>query len=94
MARVPDARIAIRVQPRARRDELAGERDGRLLVRVTAPPLDGRANDAVCRLIADRAALPRSRVTVVQGARGRDKLILVEGVGEDELRARLSPGGA
>ena len=88
------AQIAIRVQPRASADAIAGERDGRLLVRVTAPPLDGRANDAVCRLIAKQAGVARSKVTVAKGERGRDKLIRVEGLDDDELRARLSPCGA
>jgi uncharacterized protein YggU (UPF0235/DUF167 family) len=54
--------IPIRVQPRAGRDELAGVRDGRLLVRVTAPPLEGRANAAACALIA-KAAGVRSRAS-------------------------------
>ena len=88
------AEIAIRVQPRASADAITGERDGRLLVRVTAPPLDGRANDAVCKLVARRAGVARSKVSVVRGERGRDKVIRVEGLGADELRARLSPSGA
>ena len=62
--------IRVRVVPRAKRDELAGERAGALLVRVTAPPVDGKANDAVCRLIAKAAGVPPSRVSVVRGAVG------------------------
>src|SRR6266550_4092266 len=54
------AQIRVRVQPRARRSELAGERAGALLVRVTAPPVEGRANEAVCRLIAKRAGVSRA----------------------------------
>ena len=82
-------RIAVRVQPRASRDEILGERDGALIVRVTAPPLEDRANDALRKLLARRLEVPRNRVTVVRGARGRDKLIEVEGVAEAELRRRL-----
>lgn len=73
------ADVRVRVVARARRDEIAGERDGRLVVRVTAPPVDGKANAAVCRLIADAYGVPKNRVTVVRGAKSRDKLVRVEG---------------
>jgi uncharacterized protein (TIGR00251 family) len=82
-------RIAVRVQPRAARDEIAGERDGALLVRVTAPPVDGKANDAVCKLLAKRLGVARSRVAVVRGASSRDKLIEMEGVEAEALRREL-----
>jgi len=85
----------VRVQPRARRDEIAGTRDGRLLVRVTAPPLEGRANAAVCEAIAKAAGVPRGTVHVVRGTRSRDKLVRIEGdVEEARVLAALgaSPG--
>ena len=83
------ARIAVRVQPRAARDEIAGERGGALLVRVTAPPVNGKANDAVCRLLAKRLGVAGGRVAVVRGASGRDKIVEVEGVGDEALRREL-----
>jgi uncharacterized protein len=79
---VDQARIAVRLQPRARNDEIVGVRGGVLLVRVTAPPLDGRANRALCRLIAERVKVAPSRVTVIRGERARDKLVAVEGLGQ------------
>lgn len=82
-------RLSVRVQPRARREELGGERDGALLVRVTAPPVDGRANDAVCRLIARRLRVAPGRVSVVRGGSARDKLVEVEGIESDALRREL-----
>jgi uncharacterized protein len=87
---VPEARIAVRLQPRARRDEIAGVRDGALLVRVTAPPLEGRANRALCRLIADRLGIAPSRVTVIRGEHARDKLLAIEGVEQAAADARLT----
>ena len=75
-----ETRIKVRLQPRARRNELVGVRDGVLLARVSAPPVEGRANLALCRLIARRAGVAASSVTVVQGQRSRDKLIAVQGV--------------
>jgi uncharacterized protein (TIGR00251 family) len=77
------------VQPRAGRDEIAGERRGAALVRVTAPPVDGKANAALVKLIAKQAGVARGRVTIVRGQRSRDKLVRVEGIGEAELRRAL-----
>lgn len=74
------ARIAVRLQPRASRDEIVGARDSVLLVRVTAPPVDGRANRALCRLIADRVGVAPSCVTVIRGEHSRDKLVGIEGL--------------
>jgi uncharacterized protein len=68
-----------------------GEREGTLLVRVTAPPAEGRANDALCRLLAKRAGVARGRVSVARGLRSRDKLVVVEGLDAGELRDALSP---
>jgi len=64
-------------------------RDGILIARVTAPPVDGKANAALCKLIARRAGVAPSRVTIVQGETSRQKLIRVEGVDDVALRAAL-----
>jgi uncharacterized protein (TIGR00251 family) len=86
---VEEARIEVRLQPRASRDELVGLRDGVLHVRVCAPPLDGEANRALCRLLAGRAGIARTRVEVVRGVRARNKLVRVAGIGAAELYALL-----
>jgi uncharacterized protein (TIGR00251 family) len=80
----------VRVQPRARRNEIVEERDGVVLVRVTAPPVDGKANAAICELIARRAGLAPSQVRVVRGAATRDKVVEVEGVDATALRRALA----
>jgi len=72
--------LRVRVTARASRDELAGLRDGVLHVRVSAPPVDGKANQAVCRLIARAVGVGRTRVTVVRGERSRDKVVRIDGV--------------
>jgi uncharacterized protein len=84
--------LRVRLQPRARRDEVVGEREGRILIRVTAPPVDGRANAALCALIAKAAGVAPSRVAVVRGQGARDKLVRVEGVDEAALRRALLGG--
>jgi uncharacterized protein (TIGR00251 family) len=86
---VADAIVRVRVTPGAKRDELAGRRDGALLVRVTAPPVEGRANKAACKLLADAVGIPPSRVEVVRGASSRDKTIRFTGLGPAEAAARL-----
>jgi uncharacterized protein (TIGR00251 family) len=83
------ASLAIRLQPRAKRNAIVQERDGVLRVSVAAAPVDGRANAALCKLIAKRAGVARGRVSVVRGERSREKLVQVEGVALDELRRAL-----
>lgn len=82
-------RIDVRLRPRGQGDELLGFRDGVLQARVAAPPVDGRANKALCKLIAKAAGVAPSRVGVVRGEKARDKVVRVEGVEEKALRAAL-----
>jgi uncharacterized protein (TIGR00251 family) len=79
----------VRVQPRAREDEIAGERDGRLLIRVTASPVDGRANAAVRKLLARALGVAPGSVRIVRGETSRDKLIEVAGLDAAALRRAL-----
>jgi uncharacterized protein YggU (UPF0235/DUF167 family) len=70
-------RLEIRVIPRARRDEIGGERNGRLVVRTTAAPVDDAANQAVRRLVAQHFGVPTRAVEVTRGQRSRDKTLLI-----------------
>jgi uncharacterized protein len=83
------ARLMIRLSPRASREEIAGERDGALLVRVTAPPVDGAANEALVRLLAKRLRVAKGAVRIVSGDTSRTKSVEVDGLDEAELRRRL-----
>jgi uncharacterized protein (TIGR00251 family) len=83
------ADLSVRLQPRARRDEVVGERAGAIVIRVTAPPVDGKANAALCAFVARAAGIPPSRVNVVRGQTSRDKVVRVDGVDEDFLKATL-----
>jgi uncharacterized protein YggU (UPF0235/DUF167 family) len=84
------ARVSVRLRPRGRGDALLGFEGGVLRARVSAPPTDGRANRALCRLIADRLGVAPSRVSVVHGAKSRDKVVEVESVGPEVLAERLA----
>ena len=86
---MPAAKIAVRTQPNARRDELVGLRDGVLLIRVCAPALDGRANKALCRLLAKHVGVAPSHVTILRGERSRDKLVQIEGLDRATVEAAL-----
>jgi len=83
------ADVAIRLQPRSKREEVVGERAGAIVVRVTAPPVDGKANAALCAFIAKAAGVSASSVEVVRGQTSRDKVVRVQGVTAEALRAAL-----
>ncbi len=67
------------VQPGARRSEVAGRHGDRLKIRIAAPALDGRANEALVAFIADQLRVPKARITLVKGERSREKLLAVSG---------------
>jgi uncharacterized protein len=81
--------IAVKVVPRATRDEIVGWLDGALKVRVTAPPQDGRANRAVEALLAEALSLKKTAVTVAAGLRSARKRVAVAGLTQDEIVRRL-----
>jgi len=84
------ARIAVRVQPGAARNEVAGwEADGTLRVRLTAPPVEGRANRALVEFLAEALGLRRAAISLIRGASSRHKLVEVEGLEATEIRQRL-----
>lgn len=79
----------VRVIPRAGRSGLAGERDGRLLVRLAAPPVEGAANEALLALIAELFDCPKRSVRLVAGERARSKRVAVDGVSMADAERRL-----
>jgi uncharacterized protein (TIGR00251 family) len=68
------------VQPRASQDAILGLRDGVVRVRLTAPPVDGKANQALCRLLARALGVAPSAVAILRGDAGRDKLVRIAGI--------------
>ncbi|QJW97457.1 DUF167 domain-containing protein [Frigoriglobus tundricola] len=83
------ATLALRVQPKAKRNAVLGEQAGALKVSVTAPPEDGRANEAVIALLREVLHLQRSQVALVSGQTNRNKVVLVRGVTPEQLAARV-----
>ena len=73
-------RFSVRVQPRASRDEIVGIHGTTLKIRLAAPPVDGAANDALVRFIAEWLGVARNAVRIVAGASSRQKIVEVDGV--------------
>ena len=90
-------RIACRVQPRASRTAVAGILGGALKVALTAPPVDGKANAALCEFFSELLHLPKSAVSVVSGQTGRNKIVELAGLSAGEagkiLRERFGNAG-
>ncbi|HTA32428.1 MAG TPA: DUF167 domain-containing protein [Solirubrobacteraceae bacterium] len=77
--------VAVRLKPRAKRNALVREQDGVLHVSVAAAPVDGKANAALCKLIAKRAGVARGQVSVIRGERSREKVVRIDGLTPHEL---------
>ncbi len=83
--------VEVRVIPRASKSALAGERNGAVLVRLAAPPVDGQANDALVAFLAGVLDLPIRALSIVRGDKARHKQVLVTGLRPDDVLARLRP---
>ncbi|MGA3212699.1 MAG: DUF167 domain-containing protein [Terriglobales bacterium] len=83
------ATFGVRIHPRAKRDAFAGEHDGLLKVNLSAPPVEGKANEACIAFLAGALDARRSSITIVAGATSRQKVIRVSGATADDLRAKL-----
>jgi len=82
--------FAVRVTPRANRDAIEGEHQGALKLRLTAPPVDDRANDALRRLLAERLKAPVSAVRIVAGEKSRTKRVEIAGATREQILALLT----
>ena len=80
--------ITVRVISRSSKNSLAWEQ-GTLKARITAPPVDGAANEALIALLADRLGLPKRAISIVRGATGRQKVVEIVGMTGEEVERRL-----
>ena len=79
--------LRVHVTPRARRPSIGGTHGGALKVAVSAPPVDGAANDAVIEALAEALGIPKRSITLLRGASSREKTLRIEGVAADRVRA-------
>jgi uncharacterized protein (TIGR00251 family) len=83
----------VKVHPRAKKDALTGVHGDALKLALTAPPVEGRANDAVIEFFADLLRLPRSSITIAAGQTSRNKVVRISGLTADALRQKLESLG-
>ena len=81
--------LNVRVVPNARRSEVCGEHGGAIKLKVASPALEGKANDAVVELIAETTKVSLKQVHIVAGLKSRDKVVVVDGMTPEEVRAQL-----
>jgi uncharacterized protein (TIGR00251 family) len=89
LPQVPTCTLAIKVLPNAPRNEIVGWLGEALKVKVHAPPVEDRANEALCEFLADALGLPRRVVSIVRGNTSRQKLIRIEGLTRAEVVSKL-----
>ena len=88
---MPGCTLELKTIPNAPRDEIAGWLGNALKVKVHAPALEGRANDALLAFLASRLGVPRRAVTLLRGDKSRHKVVRIAGLTLPEARVRLEP---
>lgn len=83
--------LAVKLQPRASRNEIGEALGNELKIKVTAPPVDSAANEALLRLLADTLGCPRVSVQLTRGKISRHKIISIRGLSAEAILARLAP---
>ena len=86
----PAVTFAVKIHPRAKKNAITGELGDVLKVSLTAPPIEGRANEACIEFFAKLLKVPRSSVTIASGHSSRNKIIRVEGLSAQEVRRRIA----
>jgi len=86
-----EAKISLRVYPRATRNEVVGFTDGVLQVRVAAPPVKGQANKELIAFLSQTLAVGKGALTIVKGHTSRSKVIAIDGLSQEDIMKRLSP---
>ncbi len=90
----PSFVLAVRVQPRSSKEEVAGISDGVVRIRLTAPPVEGKANEALLKFLSKKLGVPKGALELVAGDHGRNKLIRVHGLAGEAVCARLGAAPA
>ncbi len=84
-----DALLKLHITPRGSRNEITGRRGDVLCVKITAPPVEGAANEAVVKFIAGALGVRKSQVEIVSGEKSREKTVRIAGMSDGEVKAKL-----
>ncbi|MBI2850368.1 MAG: YggU family protein [Chloroflexi bacterium] len=82
-------RLVVKVKPNARQSQVVGFRKGVLEIRIAAPPVEGKANDALIKFLSECLGVSKSRLTIEKGLTGRMKTITIQGLSQSEVTGRL-----
>ena len=91
---IPSVTLSIRIQPRASKNEIVTMENGGLKIRLTAPPVDGAANEALVKFLASVFSIPQSKIEIVSGHTSREKIVRLTGIHDADVnKALLRKGG-
>ena len=82
--------IVCKIHPNSSKESIEGIRDDHLIIRLCAPPVEGKANKALIKLISKRLRIAKSKISIEQGEKGRVKVLSLEGISPDEVLSRLN----
>ena len=88
----PAATLSVRIQPRSSKNGIVVMEDGGLKIRLTAPPVDGAANEALVRFLADTFSVPKAQVEIISGHTAKNKIVRIEGISREEVERVLKAG--
>ena len=87
---MPDCILKLHVTPRGSKNEITGWRGDSLCVKITAPPVEGAANAAIVKFIADSLNIRKSQIDLVSGDKSREKVLKITGLSDDDIKSRLN----
>ena len=87
---MPEAKLTVRVTPNAPKNEIAGSAGGVLRIKIAAPPVDNKANDALIEFLSHVLGIRKSALTLVRGQTSRIKTVAIDGLSPEEVMKRLS----
>lgn len=83
-------RLRLRIAPNAKRSEVAGPHGDAIKLKIAAPALDGKANEALLEFLAEKLGVTRRSIALISGEKSRDKVVSIEGMAETDARKRLN----